>query len=275
MTYKNNGGMWMTYKLALVQNKGGVLKSSMTVNLAGLYAKKGKKVLIVDADQQGNSLLSFGKNPDKYRTTLHDILVDFAPAREAIVNVYTNIDVLPSNEMMSFLDFDILPNLDKYINPFLLLKVALMSIEDEYDVILFDSPPSSGLIQSNVICCTDKIIIPFQPEQYSVRSLIKIIDVIKQFKQKHNADLEIAGVVATLVQQNTKLHKEAIKQAKRFCEKENVHFFNSNIPRSISFANSIAYNQLPLTLAKKEIEFAFYYKSLFKELNEHEQPQYS
>ncbi|PEP80926.1 ParA family protein [Bacillus toyonensis] len=265
----------MTYKLAFVQNKGGVLKSSMTVNIAGLYAKQGKRVLIVDADQQGNSLLSFGKNPDKYRMTLHDVLVNFAPVREAIVNVYKNIDILPSNEIMSFLDFDILPNLDKYINPFLLLKVALMSVEDEYDVILFDSPPSSGLIQSNVICCTDRIIIPFQPEQYSVRSLIKIIDVINQFKQKHNPNLDIAGVVATLVQKNTKLHAEAIKQARQFCEKESVHFFNANIPRSISFANSIAYNKLPLTLAKKDIEFAFYYKSLFKELNEHEQPQYS
>lgn len=258
----------MAYKLAFVQNKGGVLKSSMTVNLAGLYAKQGKRVLIVDADQQGNSLLSFGKNPDKYRTTLHDVLVHFAPASEAIINVHENIDVLPSNEMMSFLDFDVLPNLDKYINPFLLLKVALMSVEDDYDVILFDSPPSSGLIQSNVICCTDKIIIPFQPEQYSVRSLIKIIDVIGQFKNKHNQNLEITGVVATLVQKNTKLHTEAMKQASRFCNKEGIHFFKANIPRTIQFANSIAYNQLPLTLTKKDNEFAFYYKNLFKELTE-------
>ncbi|MEK4774501.1 ParA family protein [Bacillus cereus] len=265
----------MVYKLAFVQNKGGVLKSSMTVNLAGLYAKQGKKVLIVDADQQGNSLLSFGKNPDKYRITLHDVLVHFVPAREAIINVYKNIDVLPSNEMMSFLDFDILPHLDTYINPFLLLKVALKSVEEDYDVILFDSPPSSGLIQSNVICCTDQIIIPFQPEQYSVRSLIKIIDVIDQFKQKHNENLKIAGVVATLVQKNTKLHSTTIKQAKRFCEKEDVPFLNANIPRSITFANSIAYKNLPLTLAKKDNEFAFYYKNLFKELNEREQPQYS
>ncbi|MEH6848548.1 ParA family protein [Bacillus pseudomycoides] len=260
----------MVYKLAFVQNKGGVLKSSMTVNLAGLYAKQGKKVLIIDADQQGNSLLSFGKNPDNYRTTLHDVLVNFVPASEAIINVHKNIDILPSNEMMSFLDFDVLPHLDKYVNPFLLLKVALMSVEDDYDVILFDSPPSSGLIQSNVICCTDNIIIPFQPEQYSVRSLIKIIDVINQFKERHNQNLEIAGVVATLVQKNTKLHTEAIKQARKFCDKEKVYFFDANIPRSISFANSIAYNNLPLTLATKDTEFAFYYRNLFKELNEHE-----
>ncbi|MCQ6344320.1 AAA family ATPase, partial [Bacillus cereus] len=112
------------------------------------------------------------KNPDEYKPTLYDVLVDYVPAQEAIINVYENINVLPSNEEMSFLDFDILPHQAKYINPFLLLKVALMSVEDMYDVILFDSPPSSGLIQSNVICCTDNIIIPFQPEKYSVRSLI-------------------------------------------------------------------------------------------------------
>ncbi|MGQ7188166.1 ParA family protein, partial [Escherichia sp. HC-CC] len=128
------------------------------------------KVLIVDADQQGNILLSFGKNPDDYKPTLYDVLVDYVPTQEAIVTVYENIDVLPSNEEMSFLDFDILPHQAKYINPFLLLKVALLSIENMYDVILFDSPPSSGLIQSNVICCTDNIIVPFQPEKYSVRS---------------------------------------------------------------------------------------------------------
>lgn len=260
----------MAYKLAFVQNKGGVLKSSMTVNLAGLYAKQGKKVLIVDADQQGNVLLSFGKNPDEYKPTLYDVLVDYVPAHEAIINVYENIDVLPSNEEMSFLDFDILPHQKKYINPFLLLKVALMSIENNYDVILFDSPPSSGLIQSNVICCTDNIMIPFQPEKYSVRSLIKIIDVLRGFKEQNNPGLEITGVVSTLVQKNTTLHQNAMADAKAFCEAEGIHYFHSAIPKSISFANAIANEELPLTLAKRNTEFAFYYKNLFKELNERE-----
>ncbi|OQR53158.1 ParA family protein [Bacillus sp. CDB3] len=260
----------MAYKLAFVQNKGGVLKSSMTVNLAGLYAKQGKKVLIVDADQQGNVLLSFGNNPDEYKPTLYDVLVDYVPTQEAIVNVYENIDVLPSNEEMSFLDFDILPHQDKYINPFLLLKVALMSIENHYDVILFDSPPSSGLIQSNVICCTDNIIIPFQPEKYSVRSLIKIVDVLKGFKEQNNPDLEITGVVSTLVQKNTNLHQNAMAEARDFCEMEGIHYFDANIPKSISFANAIVNEELPLTLAKKNTEFAFYYKNLFRELNERE-----
>lgn len=260
----------MAYKLAFVQNKGGVLKSSMAVNLAGLYAKQGKKVLIVDADQQGNVLLSFGKNPDEYKPTLYDVLVDYVPAQEAIINVYENINVLPSNEEMSFLDFDILPHQAKYINPFLLLKVALMSVEDMYDVILFDSPPSSGLIQSNVICCADNIIIPFQPEKYSVRSLIKIIDVIKGFKEQNNPDLEIVGVVSTLVQKNTNLHQNAMAEARSFCELEGIHYFKAIIPKSISFANAIVNEELPLTLAKKNIEFAFYYKNLFKELNERE-----
>lgn len=258
----------MSYKLALVQNKGGVLKTSMAINLAGLYAKSGKRVLIVDADQQGNVLLSFGKNPDDCEITLHDVLVDFVPAKKAIVNVYKNIDVLPSNEMMSFLDFDVLPNLDKYINPFLLLKVALEEIEEDndYDVIIFDSPPSSGLIQSNVICCADDILIPFQPEQYSARSLLKIIDTINQFKQKNNKKLKIAGVVGTLVQTNTLLHKQILQQVEAFCSKKDIKVFKATVNRSIVQANTLIDNKLPITLADENAKNAQCYKELFREL---------
>ncbi|MGN4448244.1 ParA family protein [Bacillus cereus group sp. MYBK79-1] len=258
----------MAYKLAFVQNKGGVLKSSMTVNIAGLFAKQGKKVLIVDADQQGDVLLSFGRNPDECKITLYDVLVDYVPAKEAIINVYENIDVLPSNSDMGLLDFDILPNQDKYINPYLLLKVALISVEEEYDVILFDSPPSSGLIQSNVICCTDNIMIPFQPEKYNVRSLIKLMDALNGFREQNNPSLKITGVASTLVQKNTVLHQTVMQDAKEFCKSENVHYFDAFIPKSIQFANAIANEELPLTLAKRNNEFAFYYKNLFKELNE-------
>ncbi|XLP21886.1 ParA family protein [Bacillus toyonensis] len=260
----------MAYKLAFVQNKGGVLKTSMAVNTAGLFAKQGKKVLIVDADEQGNVLLSFGKNPDEYKPTLYDVLVDYVSPKEAIINVYENIDVLPSNTDMGFLDFDILPHQDKYINPFLLLKVALISIEEHYDVIIFDSPPSSGLIQSNVICCADNIMIPFQPERYNVRSLIKLIDVLKGFREQNNPDLKIVGVASTLVQKNTVLHQNVMQDAKEFCESEDVHYFDTFIPKTIQFANAIANEELPLTLAKKNNEFVVYYKNLFKELNERE-----
>lgn len=255
--------------IAISTNKGGVLKTSITTNLAGALSEQGKRVLIIDTDNQGNVLISFGKNPDKVKYTLYDVLVDALPAKDAIVNVHKNIDVLPSNDDMSFLEFDILPEIKKYPNPFLLLKVATAEVVKNYDYVLIDTPPNLGLVQGNVLSMVDSVIIPFQPEGFSMRSLTKIIRAIHNFKEKQNSDLKIEGVVATLVDQRTTLHTQVLQECRKYCYEQGIHVFDTVIPRSIRFASSVSYDRKPATLVDKKHPIVKAYYELLEEVIEH------
>lgn len=250
---------------AVSTNKGGVLKTSLTTNLAGALAKT-KRVLIVDTDNQGNCLLTFGKNPDTVETTLYDVLVESVPAKKAIVNVYPNIDVLPANDDMAFFEFDVLSGSKKYPNPFQLLRTALQPVINDYDVIIVDTPPNLGLTQGNALAFVDRVLIPFQPENYSMRSLVKIIKAINDFKKEHNPGLSILGVVATLVDQRTTLHTQILQECRKYCDQQGIRMFDTVIPRSVRFASSVAYDRLPATLSDSKANVVGNYHELLKEV---------
>ncbi|WP_128896661.1 ParA family protein [Longirhabdus pacifica] len=249
---------------AISTNKGGVLKTSITTNLAGVFSKK-HKILIVDTDNQGNVALSFGKNPDDYEYTIYDVLVEDVKAEDAIFNVYKNIDVIPANDDMAFFEFDVLNN-SNYKNPFSLLKNKILDLKDQYDYILIDTPPNMGLVQGNVLSCSDQVIIPFQPESYSMRSLLKILKAIEDFKNQHNPNLNILGVVATLVDLRTILHSEVLQECRKYCMNHDIKVFDTIIPRSVRFASSIAYDGLPASLTDHTNQLVASYYELAKEI---------
>jgi chromosome partitioning protein len=253
---------------AVSTNKGGVLKTSITTNLAGILAKD-KKVLIVDTETQGNCLVSFGINPDKQKTTIFDVLVKNVSAEKATINVYKNIDVLGANDDMEGFDFEILMNVKKYPNFFYLLKNALQHLRSKYDYILVDALPYKGLVHGNILTFADKVIIPFQPESYSMRSLVKMIKSVEDFKV-HNPGLTILGVVATLVDQRTTLHSEVLQECRKYCVEHKVRLFDTVIPRSVRFASSVAYNQLPATITDAKNEIVKNYFELLGEIKKHD-----
>lgn len=252
--------------IAISTNKGGVLKTSLATNLAGVISKTGKKVLIVDTDNQGNVSLSFGLNPDNFKKTLYNVLVEGIPAKNVIQNVYENIDIIPSNDDMAFFEFDVLTNLKKYPQPFHLLRGSLKNIHSNYNYVLIDTPPNIGLTQGNVLAYADGVIIPFQPEVYSMRSLQKIMEAIRQFKEDHNPRLTIIGVVATLVDSRTVLHSQVLQECRRFCHENGIRMFETVIPRTIRYASSVAYENLPATLSDKENPLIQSYYQLWGEL---------
>lgn len=233
---------------AISTDKGGVLKTSVTTNTAGVLSKT-KRVLIVDTDGQGNCMLNFGQNPHKLENTLYDVLAGEASTDAAIVNVHENIDLLPANRDMSVLEFNVIQNPQKFPKPFELMKKVLDPLREKYDVILVDTPPSVGLIQGNVLTFVDKVIIPFQPENNSRLALANIVDVIQSFKA-NNPRLSVMGILGTLVDMRTRLHRDVMMDCKTFCEKSGLHFFKTYIPRSIRFATSEAYEKLPATLTE-------------------------
>src|SRR5699024_9975753 len=113
---------------------------------------------------------------------------------------------LPANDDMAFFEFDVLTKVDQYQDPFGLLRRALEPITGDYDYVLIDTPPTLGLTQGNVLCFADEVLIPFQPESYSMRSLIKILKSIQEFRERFNPGLSVLGVVGTLVDTRTVLH---------------------------------------------------------------------
>ncbi|MGR6001761.1 ParA family protein [Bacillus cereus] len=258
----------MTKIISISQNKGGVLKTSLVVNLSGIFAMKGKKVLIIDTDNQGNALISFNKNPDMCQYTLYDVLVDRLPVQHAIITVHENIDVLPSNDDMSFFELDVLPEITKYPTPFGLLKDAMKDAMKEYDYIFIDTPPNLGLVQANVLEFASDVIIPFQPEVYSMRSLAKMVSTIDKFKSKTNANLNILGVVPTLYDRTTTLHEDVLQECRKFCLQYDIKIFDTIIPKSIKFAKAIAYEKKPATLLKKKDRVVNLYVDLANELLE-------
>lgn len=257
----------MAKVICINNNKGGVLKTTTTTNLAGVLANEGKKVLIVDADNQSNVAITFGKRPETFRTSLYDVLVDKLPAEDAIIPVHENIDILPSNRDVASFEFDVLTEIDKYPEPFYLMTDALDHLRKVYDYILIDTPPSLGLMNYNVFTFSDGVIIPYAPELFSMRSLVEVIEVINKCKDKFNPNLSIYGVLRTLVDTRTNLHSSVIQDTNKFAYEKGIHVFDTVIPSTIQFSNSVMYNQIPATLLpdKKRDKAVLYYE-LWEEL---------
>lgn len=254
---------------AVSTRKGGVLKTSLTTNLAGALATKhNAKVLIVDMDAQGNCLLTFGQNPDDVPFSIYDILMgDISDPMECAINVYENIDIIPANDDMSDFEFTVIPDKERFPEPFMLLKHGIEMLRDEYDYILIDTPPNFGLIQGNALMLADRVLVPFQPEPYSMRALVKIVKTIENFKQQHNPHLDLMGVVATLVDMRTSLHCEIMEDTRHFCRNEGIPILDNIIPKSIRFAASITYEGLPATIVNPTHKAVEHYFDLLNEVN--------
>ena len=308
--------------IAVSANKGGVLKTSLSTNIAGVLSRdllledpskkiekdnllkelsslkksrknskkrkrikeietnieeyenepkellrKGKKILIIDHDNQGNVALSFGINPDDYGKTLYNVLVEDMEMKEAIVNVHENIDLVISNDDMIDFSVKVLTNIDKYPNYLTLLKEKIDSIKGEYDYVIIDTPPDLGLVISNVFTASDKILVPFQPETFSMRSLIKTIGTVESFKEMINPNVEILGIVPTLIDSRTTIHSDILQECRKYAYENDVKVFDTHIPRSVRFASSVAYEGKPSTLSKQKNDNAVQsYFELVKEL---------
>ncbi|MCC2248875.1 ParA family protein [Virgibacillus sp. AGTR] len=237
---------------SISMNKGGVGKTSLVTNLASILAKKHKKkVLIIDTDAQGNSSIAFGQNPYSFENTIYDVMLNGCNPKNAIHTMKKNIDLLPANDDMNFLEFDVLPHLDKYSRPYYLLKDGMKDIEKDYDYIFIDTPPSLGFVAGNCLTYANHVIIPFVPEMYDVKGLIRVIKAIAEFRNDYNPSLEVAGVIGMKVESSTSLHSEMLQEARRYCNQSNIYMYDTIIPKSIAFAKAVAYSNVPAILSSE------------------------
>ncbi len=255
--------------IAISANKGGVLKTSITTNLGATISLTQKKVLLIDLDNQGNVAVSFGINPDDVELTVYDVLTgNIKNPLDAIITVSDNLDILVANDDMAYIEMDVLTDSENYPSPLTLLQEPINELKKYYDFIIIDTPPAMGLIAANVFNTVEDVILPYHPEVYSFRSMVKSMQSIANFK-KTNTVLNVNSVVPVKVRE-TLTHEAFLQSAQAICTQNKVNFSDTAIPESIKYAEAIGKFKSPVVLLERPTtEFKKYiqiYKTLAKEL---------
>lgn len=231
----------MTTIISVVNQKGGVAKSTTCVNLGVGLANSGKKVLVVDCDPQGSLTASLGyRQQDELDITLADliggVLIDKEiDARTAILHHKENIDLIPANIELSGIDMSLVNAMSRESA----LRQCLDEIKNEYDYILIDCTPSLGMLTINALVAADSIIIPVQAQYLSLKGLEQLLQTIARTKKKLNPYLKIYGILITMVDSRTNYAKDVISLLNK-AYGEDIHIFKNYIPLSVRAAETSA-----------------------------------
>ncbi|MEI7674825.1 MAG: ParA family protein [bacterium] len=225
----------MTQVIAIVNQKGGVGKTTTTINLGAQLAKDGYKVLIVDSDPQGNATSGLGLSGNTFEKTTYNILVSKTPIEEVIQETYIpNLFIIPSNPNLAGAEID----LSSMISREYKLKESLASCT--HDFILIDCPPALGLLSINALTAANSVLIPVQAEYYALEGLSQLLNIVQIVKQGINKKLEILGVVITMYDKRTSLSEQVLSEIKN-------HFgdkvFDTIIPRNIRLAEAPSFGK--------------------------------
>ena len=222
----------MSKIITIGNQKGGTGKTTTTVNLSSALAETGKKILIVDADPQGNATSGVGINKNELEKTAYEALLNRVSAKEVVINTnFPNLDIIPCNINLTGAEIELVGALSRETR----LKKALECIRDKYDYIFIDSPPSLGLLTLNSLVCSDSIIIPIQCEFYALEGVSQLINTIQLIKDGLNANLKIEGVLLTMADYRTNLTNEVTSEIKNYFKDE---VYNTIIPRNIRLSEA-------------------------------------
>lgn len=225
--------------IAVVNQKGGVGKTTTTVNLSAALAKKGKRVLLIDEDPQGNATSGVGVNKMQEKS-IYDVIINETEMEETIVqSSVKKLWVCPSNINLAGAEVELVPMMARENK----LKVKLDLIKDKFDYILIDCPPSLGLLTINALTAADSIIIPIQCEYYALEGVGQLMNTVNLIKQQLNKDLYIEGVVLTMNDARTNLSNQVVSEVKKYF-KDNV--YKTVIPRNVKLSEAPSYG-MPIT----------------------------
>lgn len=227
--------------ISICNQKGGTGKTTTTVNLSAAIAELGKRVLIVDADPQGNATSGVGVNKNELGKSVYDLILNKATAKEVLIqNVYPSLDLIPCNIHLTGAEIELVGVLSRETR----LKKAIASIASDYDYIFIDSPPSLGLITLNALVTSNSIIIPIQCEFYALEGVSQLMHTLGLIREGLNPSLDIEGVLLTMADYRTNLTTEVINEIKGYF-KDKV--YSAIIPRNIRLSEAPSHGK-PITV---------------------------
>lgn len=245
--------------IAVSNQKGGVGKTTTVVNLAAALGDKGKKVLVVDFDPQGNTTTSFGIRKKSIRNTSYEAVIGQCRIVEAIVaTAFKGISVVPTSQKLSGAEHEI----SDMENRSARLKMQLLTVKDDYDYILIDCPPTLNLLNVNALAAADGVIIPILCEYLSLEGLVEIDDTIRKIRQNYNPKLEIEGILFTMYNSRYNLTGMVVDEVKKYFPDK---AFETVIPRNISLAEAPSFGE-PVMYYDKKAKGAKAYEDLAKEI---------
>lgn len=227
-----DGGKRMARIIAVANQKGGVGKTTTTVNLGACLAYFGKKVLLVDIDAQGNATSGLGVRKVDVEKDIYDILVNETPIEEVVLpSSRENLSVVPATIQLAGAEIELTNQMARETR----LKQALAKISDDYDFILIDCPPSLGHLTINAFTASDTILIPVQCEYYALEGLSQLLNTVRLVQKHFNPDLKIEGVLLTMLDARTNLGYEVVDEVKKYFREK---VYKTIIPRNIRLSEA-------------------------------------
>ncbi len=245
--------------VAVINQKGGVGKTTSTVNLASALGLSGKKVLLVDLDPQGNATSGVGHSKRQNSLSVYDLLIGEGVPADAVVHTeFQNLDLLPSGIQLAGAEIEMI-ELPRRENR---LKAALAPLREQYDYLLIDCPPALGLLTLNALCAADTFLVPIQCEYYALEGLAQLMDTVRRVRRMYNASLDMEGVLLTMYDGRLNLTQQVIAEVKKYFPKK---VYATPIPRTVRLAEAPSFGQ-PIHYYDRSNRGAAAYMEVAKEI---------
>jgi len=266
MSFLHIGGIKLGKIISIANQKGGVGKTTTAINMSTILAKRGKKVLFIDADPQGNGTSGLGINKEQ-KFSIYDVLIEDIEVENTLQKTQVkNLDLCPSNMNLAGAEVQLVSMEDREYR----LKTKLNNIRDKYDFIIIDCPPSLGLITLNAFTASNSVLIPVQCEYYALEGLGQLLNTIELVRKHMNKDLKVEGALLTMYDARTNLSNQVVKEVKRYFEDK---VYKNVIPRNVKLSEAPSYG-MPISLYDPRSKGAKSYDKFVKEflkINDEEQ----
>lgn len=254
-------GAAMAHVIAIINQKGGVGKSTTAINLSACLADAGKRVLVVDFDPQGNASSGFGINKDALEHDIYDALLNDTPIKDVVVETpVEGVKIAPASIQLAAAEIELVSVMARES----VLRYVVAEITNDYDYVFIDCPPSLGLLTVNALVAADSLLIPIQCEYYALEGLSKLLDSMRMVKGRLNPTLSVFGVVMTMYDARTILSRQVVEQVRAYF-KDKV--FESIIPRNIKLSEAPSHG-LPVISYAPKSQGALAYAALAQEVIE-------